>query len=374
MTEQIETQASEPTEQRTQAVSTVEQLVAARQAAGLGASDVASRLGMATRQIEAIERGDWPALPGQAFVRAALRAYGKAIAVDVEPLLSSLGPQVAAPELKASASLESPMPRGGSFGFGGGGSGGRLAWILLGIAAVIAIVFYFGPAFELGERQAGGDTAGLAESQSAAPSIQPAAPSNGAAAPAAGSGGAPAAGTATGGAAAVAPAGATATGQAQESGAGVSLAPLVPLAPASPPGSPAAASGAAGTGGSASASAAAPSAVSPGAAASAAAASSSSASPSAAPAQAADAPAAGASGTETLRLRFARESWVEIREAGGKILLTGLQQPGTERELSGRKPLTLVIGNAEHVTLERGGKPVDLAARARQGVARLTLD
>ncbi|TXL61802.1 DUF4115 domain-containing protein, partial [Zeimonas arvi] len=77
---------------------------------------------------------------------------------------------------------------------------------------------------------------------------------------------------------------------------------------------------------------------------------------------------------ETLRLRFARESWVEIREAGGKVVLTGLQPAGSERELSGRKPLTLVIGNAEHVTLERGGKPVDLAARARQGVARLTLD
>jgi cytoskeleton protein RodZ len=78
--------------------------------------------------------------------------------------------------------------------------------------------------------------------------------------------------------------------------------------------------------------------------------------------------------TETLRLRFGRESWVEIREAGGKVILTGLQPAGSERELSGRKPLTLVIGNAEHVTLERGGKPVDLAARARQGVARLTLD
>ena len=95
----------------------------------------------------------------------------------------------------------------------------------------------------------------------------------------------------------------------------------------------------------------------------------------AAPAAAsADATPSAAPGSETIRLRFGRESWVEIREAGGRVLLTGLQPAGSERTLSGRRPLALVIGNAEHVTLERGGAVVDLRGRIRQGVARLTLD
>jgi len=375
VTEQIDSKAGDTESpgaaalSRPSAVSSVEQLVAARQAAGLGASDIASRMGMATRQIEALERGDWKALPGQAFVRAGLRAYGKSLGVDVEPLLASIGGQVSAPELRASASLESPIPRGGGFGFGSSGSSGRLAWIILGVAAVIAIVFYFGPAFELGQRSANGDVAlvpppaGQAGSSPAAGNQG--APSTGApvAAGTAGSAASPALGVSAGGPTSAAPSGSA------------SLAPLTPLAPLAPTGS--AGPSAAPSAGAASA----PSAAGPAAATagSAAGATSPPAAQVAAPAGTASAagelPApAASSDTDTLRLRFGRESWVEIREAGGKVILTGLQPAGSERELSGRKPLTLVIGNAEHVTLERGGKAVDLAARARQGVARLTLD
>lgn len=368
MTEQIDSKAGDTESpgaaalSRPSAVSSVEQLVAARQAAGLGASDIASRMGMATRQIEALERGDWKALPGQAFVRASLRAYGKSLGVDVEPLLASIGGQVSAPELRASASLESPIPRGGGFGFGSSGSSGRLAWIVLGVAAVIAIVFYFGPAFELGQRSANGEVAlvsppaGQASGSPAAggQAAQPAAPL---AAGASGSAGSPAASTSGTAAAGSSPAASSGSG-------GASLAPLTPLAPLAPAGS------AAGTASSSTAAASAAVATSPVAQGSATAGGTVSTPPAAGESPA---PAA-SSDTGTLRLRFGRESWVEIREAGGKVILTGLQPAGSERELSGRKPLTLVIGNAEHVTLERDGKPVDLAARARQGVARLTLD
>ena len=147
MTEQIQNDSGGRTAAGPASVASLEQLVAIRQAAGLGASDIASRMGMATRQIEALERGDWGRLPGQAFVRAALRAYGKSLDVDVGPLLATIGGQATGgvPELKAAASLESPIPRAGGSGFG---LGGRLGWIVLGLAAVIAIVFYFGPAFE----------------------------------------------------------------------------------------------------------------------------------------------------------------------------------------------------------------------------------
>ncbi|TXL61659.1 helix-turn-helix domain-containing protein, partial [Zeimonas arvi] len=234
MTEQIDSKPGEIDSpgasalSRPSAASTVEQLVTARQAAGLGASDIASRLGMATRQIEALERGDWKSLPGQAFVRAALRSYGKTLGIDVEPLLASIGGQVSAPELKASASLESPMPRGGGFGFGSGGSSSRLAWIVLGVAAVIAIVFYFGPAFELGQRSGDGEIALAPPPATSAGQDGDASPAGSQGAPASG---APLAAGSPGGAAAGAPSPAAAPGPAP------SLAPLTPLAPLAPAGS-----------------------------------------------------------------------------------------------------------------------------------------
>jgi len=344
--------ASQPVDAARPAVaSSVEQLVAARQASGLGASDVAARMGMATGQIEALERGDWDSLPGQSFVRAALRSYGKAVGIAVDPLLATIGGQVHAPEMKDSASLASPIPRSGGLGFSSGGGGSRIAWIVLGIVVVVAMSLYFGRAFDGGDPEPVAAGSGSAQ-QGASPQFA------GAAATAPGS--APAAGASAGAAA-------TAGGA---SSAISALAPLAPLAPVggTPPG--AATAGAAGSSGQPPAGATAAASAPPASGADA-----SATAPSAATAAAKQPPAeAAAPGTQSLRLKFARESWVDIREAGGKQLLYGIQAAGSERELAGRKPFTLIIGNADHVTLERDGQQVDLAARARQGVARLTLD
>lgn len=337
------------------------QLAAAREAAGLSASEVAGRLGMATRQIEALERGDWESLPGQAFVRAALRSYGKTVGVDVAPLLATLGGQVEAPVLKASSTLESPIPRGGGFGFGGGSSGvgGRLAWIVLGIAAVIAIVFYFGPGFQFGDdagepeqlalRANGASGGGNAPANNGTPGA--AGPSGNAATSPGGQG-------ASSGNASPATGGASNPGGASTSGAMQPLAPLAPLAPAPAAGGDAAAASTTSSG-----------AVATGAQG--AAASTADATP---PRTAGRPPSDAAGETSTLSLSFGRESWVEIREAGGRVLLTGTQAAGSERSLTGKRPLSLVIGNAQHVRLERDGEPVDLAGRSRQGVARFTLE
>jgi hypothetical protein len=74
-----------------------------------------------------------------------------------------------------------------------------------------------------------------------------------------------------------------------------------------------------------------------------------------------------------LVLRFERESWVEIRRADGQVVLEGLQRGGTEARLSLSAELSLVVGNADFVRIERGGVPVDLKPLIRQGVARLKL-
>ncbi|MBU6272960.1 MAG: helix-turn-helix domain-containing protein, partial [Betaproteobacteria bacterium] len=125
-------------------VDTLIALVAAREAKGLSADDLARKLNLAPRQVLALEAGDWPALPGQAFVRAALRSYGRQIGIDVMPLLASIGDSAGAPDLRPATSLREPMPRPGLFGFGAGGSGSRGVWIALCIALVGAIAFFFG--------------------------------------------------------------------------------------------------------------------------------------------------------------------------------------------------------------------------------------
>ena len=89
-------------------------------------------------------------------------------------------------------------------------------------------------------------------------------------------------------------------------------------------------------------------------------------------AQPAGAPPAAADGA--LRFRFEGESWVEVRDAGGKLLLYGMQPAGSERRVAGTRPYSLTVGNAAHVRLEFDGRQVDLGAIARQGVARLKVD
>jgi len=75
-------------------ISTIEQLVAARQARGVSGEDMLRVLKIAPRQLEALERGDWSALPGTPFVRGVLRAYARALEVDVAPLLDTVGGRV----------------------------------------------------------------------------------------------------------------------------------------------------------------------------------------------------------------------------------------------------------------------------------------
>ncbi|HMS78682.1 MAG TPA: helix-turn-helix transcriptional regulator, partial [Burkholderiaceae bacterium] len=102
-------------------VTTADELVAARERKGMGKGEVAQRLKLHPRQLEAIERGDWAALPGRAFARGCVRSYGRLLEVDVEPLLRTIGGFAEAEELKPSATLAAPMPRSGGFGFDGEG-------------------------------------------------------------------------------------------------------------------------------------------------------------------------------------------------------------------------------------------------------------
>lgn len=75
-----------------------------------------------------------------------------------------------------------------------------------------------------------------------------------------------------------------------------------------------------------------------------------------------------------LELGFRDYSWTEIKERGGRVLLSKMNPGGTTQAVSGAPPLDVVIGNAADVTLTWKGKRVDLAPHTRQNVARLTLE
>ncbi|NDV12198.1 RodZ domain-containing protein [Crenobacter caeni] len=66
------------------------QLRAAREARQLGLGDVAERLKLSVRQLEAIERDDFAALPGATFVRGFVRNYARFLEIDPAPLMHAL--------------------------------------------------------------------------------------------------------------------------------------------------------------------------------------------------------------------------------------------------------------------------------------------
>jgi len=74
-----------------------------------------------------------------------------------------------------------------------------------------------------------------------------------------------------------------------------------------------------------------------------------------------------------IELVFSEESWVEIRDADGRIVFSQLNPAGTRRKVEGAAPFSLVIGNAAGVKLRYNDAEIDLTPHTRIDVARLTL-
>ena len=75
-----------------------------------------------------------------------------------------------------------------------------------------------------------------------------------------------------------------------------------------------------------------------------------------------------------LKFRFKGESWVEIRDAKGRILLSRLNAPGSEAEVAGKPPFNVVVGNAPEVQLFYNDQEFDLEPHTRVAVARFTVE
>jgi cytoskeleton protein RodZ len=72
-------------------------LMQAREAAGLTIDDVALQLKLAPRQVVAIERDDFPALPGRTFIRGFVRNYARLLKLDSDAVLAALSGEHATP-------------------------------------------------------------------------------------------------------------------------------------------------------------------------------------------------------------------------------------------------------------------------------------
>lgn len=82
------------------------------------------------------------------------------------------------------------------------------------------------------------------------------------------------------------------------------------------------------------------------------------------------------SGLGTLYFKFKDESWVEVRDRADKVIFEQLNASGSEQVIDGKRPLSLVVGNAANVNLTFNGRLIDLAPYTdkNKGVARFTLE
>jgi len=77
-----------------------------------------------------------------------------------------------------------------------------------------------------------------------------------------------------------------------------------------------------------------------------------------------------------LRLVFDEESWTEITDKDGKMISSQINPRGSELNVRGHLPLSLVIGHAATTHLYKDGVPVDLTPyiSSSSEVARITLE
>lgn len=88
----------------------------------------------------------------------------------------------------------------------------------------------------------------------------------------------------------------------------------------------------------------------------------------------ASAPVSAPPPANALILEFDDTSWVEIRDAAKKVLLSGEFPKGTRQSVDGRPPLQLWIGKASVVRVHFGERTVDLKPHTHEDVARLSVE
>jgi cytoskeleton protein RodZ len=80
------------------------------------------------------------------------------------------------------------------------------------------------------------------------------------------------------------------------------------------------------------------------------------------------------SSSGVMHFEFGDESWVEIRDASGRMVHRQLNTPGSSVEVTGQPPFDLLVGNAARVRMTYNGRPIDLEPYIEVTVARFSLE
>ncbi len=291
-------------------------LRAAREKQGLHIAALAAAIKVAPRKLDALENNRWDELPDATFARALAQTVCRTLKVDARPVLDLL-PAAGAGNLEnVAGSLNTPFTQRGTQPSSLAGTAFRPMVWAGGLLLLAALLVYFVPSSFWKE---------LLDRDTTATAPTPAFP---------GADAAPVALPATSAQiVAVVPPGTSASEpvEALATEAGVGAAGLAPAAGA------AAAPDLAETAAPRPASAAAPPT------------------------------------PDSIRIVAVQASWVEARDAQGRVLVSRLVGTGEQLQLDGELPIRLVIGNAAGVELSFRQQRIDLPALTRDNVARLQL-
>ena len=79
-------------------------------------------------------------------------------------------------------------------------------------------------------------------------------------------------------------------------------------------------------------------------------------------------------GMSNLEFNASQETWISVTDATGKEIYNKILFAGNREVLQAKPPLNVVVGNALGATLSVNGKPLDLAPHTRVNVAHVKLD
>jgi cytoskeleton protein RodZ len=85
-------------------------------------------------------------------------------------------------------------------------------------------------------------------------------------------------------------------------------------------------------------------------------------------------PALPANGKKRLEINASQETWVNITDASGREIYSKIIFAGSRETIEATPPLNITVGNAGGTTLAVNGKPMDLAPHTRVNVAHIKVE
>ncbi|AYV20858.1 cytoskeleton protein RodZ [Vibrio mediterranei] len=80
-----------------------------------------------------------------------------------------------------------------------------------------------------------------------------------------------------------------------------------------------------------------------------------------------------ADGLTNLTMAFTGDCWIQVKDADGKTITTGIKKQGDNVNVNGKAPFKVILGAPEKVSMTLASEPVDLSGYTSGKVARFTL-